>query len=44
LIILSNELRVWDLVAGDDSFAFKLQTYGLDAQERLNSAQLALNA
>lgn len=44
LIILSNELRVWDLVADDDSFAFKLQTYGLDAQKRLNSAQLALNA
>lgn len=43
LIILSNELRVWDLVAEDDSFAFKLQTYGLDAQKRLNSAQLALN-
>ena len=44
LIILSNELRVWDLVAEDDSFAFKLQTYGLDGQKRLNSAQLALNA
>lgn len=44
LIILSNELRVWDLVAEDDSFAFKLQTYGLDVQKRLNSAQLALNA
>lgn len=44
LIILSNELRVWDLVAEDDSFAFKIQTYGLDAQKRLNSAQLALNA
>lgn len=44
LIILSNELRVWDLVAEDDSFAFKLQTYGLDAQKRLNSTQLALNA
>lgn len=43
LIILSNELRVWDLVAEDDSFAFKIQTYGLDAQKRLNSAQLAID-
>lgn len=44
LVILSNELRVWDLVGEDDSFAFKLQTYGIDAQKRLNSAQLAINA
>lgn len=44
LIILSNQLRVWDLVAEEDSFAFKLQTYGLDAQKRLNSTQLAMNA
>lgn len=43
LVILSNELRVWDLVAEEDSFAFKLQTYGLDAQKRLTSAQLAMN-
>lgn len=43
LIILSNELRVWDLVAEDDSFVFKIQTYGLDAQKRLNLAQLAIN-
>ncbi len=44
LIILSNDLRVWDLVAGEDSFAFHLNSYGWTVQKRLTATHLAIDS
>lgn len=44
LIILSHELRVWDLVTEEDSFGFQLQTYGLSMDKLIATAHLAADA
>lgn len=44
LIVLSNELRVWDLVTEEDSFGFKLKPYGLSLEKLVTTTHLAADA
>lgn len=44
LILLSSELRVWDLVSEEDSFGFKLQSYGLSLEKLVTATHLAADA
>lgn len=44
LIILSHELRVWDLVTEDFSFGFILKSYGLSMERLITATHLAIDA
>lgn len=44
LIVLSHQLRVWDLVTEEDSFGFQLQTYGLPLEKLITTTHLAADA
>lgn len=44
LIILSHELRVWDLVTEEVSCGFKLQHYGLSLEKLVTTTHLAADA
>lgn len=44
LIILSQELRVWDLVTEDFSFGFILKNYGLSMEKLITTTHLAVDA
>ncbi|MCJ1267127.1 hypothetical protein MMC22_007012 [Lobaria immixta] len=44
LIVLSSELRVWDLVAEEVSFGFKLKPNGLTLEKRVTITHLAADA
>lgn len=44
LIILSQELRVWDLVTEEFSFGFVLQHYGLSMEKMVTATHLAIDA
>lgn len=44
LIVLSHQLRVWDLVTEEDSFGFELQTYGLSLEKLITTTHLAADA
>ena len=44
LVILSHELRVWDLVTEEHSFGFSLRQYGLSLEKLVVTTHLAINA